>query len=176
MTTSSQQVFPGYLVVSSRFDLTAGIFIYHPSMVTMYICLLTCIGSCQLSMANFFYIEQNLWSYWLATKDTKHQFHFMSMYILFHWKYKFLSDMLTSWVISSMMPGALACYKIVSKPLFVLFFGCCFQRIWNNSLHFNLFTIKAFWETWLHSLDRKPGVCQKSSENYHVFKQGMTKT
>ena len=45
MTTSSQQVFPGYLAVSSRFDLTAGIFIYHPSIVTMYICLLACIGS-----------------------------------------------------------------------------------------------------------------------------------
>ena len=43
------------------------------------------------------------------------------MYILFDWKYNFLGDMLTSWVICSMMQWALACYKIVSKPLFVLF-------------------------------------------------------
>ena len=51
------------------------------------------------------------------------------MYILFHWKYNFLGDILTSWVISSMMQGALACYKIVSKPLFCLFyFGFLFPK------------------------------------------------
>ena len=42
------------------------------------------------------------------------------MYILFYWKYNFLGDMQTSWVISSMMQGALACYKIVSKPSILL--------------------------------------------------------